>query len=155
MSEMTVVQRISLLLKLILSSLFGLLLIFEYFDGVHDLSDWAVFFFFILMVNDCYIHYRVAKGRSFKEWVLSPRDDGKKLLMNGIFFAVLLISILSEFIFVMDVGTRDIFYKSLFIIWSGIFLGVNIYKLKETFNLRRLMVTNVALMILIGSVVMF
>ncbi|MEC7278092.1 MAG: hypothetical protein VXV96_17355 [Bdellovibrionota bacterium] len=155
MSEMTVVQRISLLLKLILSSLFGLLLIFEYFDGVHDLSDWAVFFFFILMVNDCYIHYRMAKGRSFKEWVLSPRDGGKKLLMNGIFFVVLLISILSEFIFVMDVGTRDIFYKSLFIIWSGIFLGVNIYKLKEAFNLKRLMVTNVALMILIGSVVMF
>jgi len=148
-----VVQRISLVLKILLSVLFGLLLIFEYIDGVHDLSDWAVLFFFILMANDCYIHYRMAKGRSFKEWILSPRDGGKKLVMNGVFFLILLISIILEFVVVMDVGTRDLFYKGLFIMWSGIFLGVNIFKLKEAFNLKRLMVTNVALIILIGSVV--
>lgn len=150
------VQSISLILKLALSLLFGVLLVFEYFDGVHDISDWAVFFFFILMANDAYIHLKNKKGKTFKEWVLSPRIAGKKLIiMNSIFFLMLMGSIVLEFLIVFNLQTKDALYQAMLITWSGIFLAVNLYKLKEAFNFKRLFVTNVALMILIGSFVIF
>ncbi len=150
------VQGISIILKLTLSLLFGVLLIFEYFDGVHDLSDWAVFFFFILMVNDAYIHFKNKKGKSFKEWVLSPRNAGKKLfIMNSVFFLMLMGSIILEFFVTFGLQTRDALYQAMLISWSGIFLAANLYKLKASFNMKRLFVTNVALMILIGSFVLF
>lgn len=148
------VQRISLAFKIILSSLFGVLLLFEVFDGVHDIADWSVSFFFILMLNDTLINYREAKGRAFRTWSLSPRDAGNKFLVSGLFLAILSISILIEYTDIMTFGSKALLYNAMASVWAAIYLGVNIYKLKASFNFQRLFIANVAFAILVGSIVL-
>lgn len=153
-------RNISISLKVFLSLLFGVLLLGEYLDGVYDISDWAVLFFFVIMANDAFIHFRSASGQPLKEWNLSPRlgvsgspgskDKKYKLLMNLFFICLLGASLILE-ASVIPVSTKDTIYKLSLMIWSGSFLGINIYNLTKSFNYRRLVVTNIALMILIGS----
>lgn len=150
-------RNISISLKVFLSLLFGVLLLGEYLDGISDISDWAVLFFFVIMANDAYVHFRSANGQPLKEWRLSPRigvtnSNGKrfKLLMNLFFIGLLGTSLILE-TSVIEVTTRDTIYKLGLMIWSGAFLGVNIYNLAKSFNYQRLVVTNIALIILIGS----
>jgi hypothetical protein len=138
-------NNISISLKAFLALLLGVLLMGEYLDGINDISDWAVLFFFIIMANDAYIHFRLVNGQPFKKWILSPRgsnefkDKRLKYIMN-LTFTVLMI------------GIRDNIYKFGVVVWSGVFLGVNVYNLKTSFNYKRLLLTNVALLFLIGSV---
>lgn len=150
------VRKISLSLKALLAFLFGVLLIGEYIDGVNDISDWATLFFFALMANDAYVHFRHAHGSPIKGWVLSershidPKERKNKLLINLLFLCLLLSSIIIE-LSVLSIETRDAIFKFGVIAWAGTFLGVNIYRLISSFNYRRLILTNIALMLLLGS----
>lgn len=152
----TLVRKISLSLKLVLAFLFGVLLIGEYIDGVNDISDWATLFFFVLMANDAFVHFRSATGNPLKSWIVSGRshlsneDKNKKLLINLMFLALLFFSVLIE-VSNLSMETRDAIFKMGVIAWAGTFLGINIYNLISSFNYRRLIVTNIALILLIGS----
>lgn len=141
-----------------LSLLFGLLLLGEYLDGVIDISDWAVLFFFVIMANDAFIHFRSAEGQPLKKWHLSrrlgvqnPKERKFKIAMNFLFIGLLTASLILE-TSVLAVSTRDAIFKFGVIAWSGVFLGVNVYNLINSFNYKRLVFTNIALIILIGSV---
>lgn len=151
-------RNISISLKVFLSLLFGVLLLGEYLDGVIDISDWAVLFFFIIMANDAYVHFRSANGQPLKTWSLSPRSglqDPKekkyKITMNFLFIGLLMTSLILETSF-LAVTTRDVIFKFGVIAWSGLFLGINVYNLINQFNYKRLVFTNIALIFLIGSV---
>lgn len=150
-------RNISVSLKVFLSLLFGVLLLGEYLDGVIDISDWAVLFFFIIMANDAFVHFRSASGQPLKSWRLShrlgmqdPKEKKFKLLMNFLFIGLLMTSLILE-TSVLAVTTRDAIFKFGVIAWSGVFLGVNVYNLINSFNYKRLVFTNIALIILIGS----
>jgi len=150
-------NNISISLKAFLALLLGVLLMGEYLDGINDISDWAVLFFFIIMANDAYIHFRLVNGQPFEKWILSPRgsnefkDKRLKYIMN-LTFTVLMIGAIFLETSVVDIGIRDNIYKFGVVVWSGVFLGVNVYNLKTSFNYKRLLLTNVALLFLIGSV---
>lgn len=151
-------RNISISLKVFLSLLFGVLLLGEYLDGINDISDWAVLFFFVIMANDAFVHFRSAAGQPLKEWRLSPRlglssskEKRFKVIMNLFFIGLLGASLILE-TSVIEVATRDTIYKLSLMVWSGAFLGINIYNLTRSFNYRRLVVTNIALILLIGSV---
>ncbi|MCF8057935.1 MAG: hypothetical protein K9K67_01455 [Bacteriovoracaceae bacterium] len=153
-------RNISISLKAFLSLLLGILLLGEYLDGVNDISDWAVLFFFIIMANDSYIHFRLVNGQPLKRWILSSRSDYRdfkekrlKYLMN-LTFTMLMIGALILETSVVDITIRDTIYKCGVVIWSGVFLGVNIYNLKNSFNYKRLVFTNIAFIFLVGSVVL-
>lgn len=150
------VRKISLSLKVLLAFLFGVLLIGEYIDGVNDISDWATLFFFVLMANDVFVHLRSATGNPLKRWIVSershlnPQERKKKLCINLMFLALLFASIVLELSF-LSIETRDTIFKFGVIAWAGTFLGINIHQLISSFNYKRLIVTNIALMLLIGS----
>jgi hypothetical protein len=152
------VRRISMSLKMLLGFLFVVLLFTECLDGFHDISDWAVSLFTIIMLNDIYIHLKLFKGEKSEYWNLSERnestlDKNKRKLIYGfnfIFIAMILGSVLIEF-FVLSQGMKDAIYKMAVIIWSGAFLTSNLIHLREKFRISRLVVTNVALMFLLGS----
>ncbi len=151
-------RNISISLKVFLSLLFGVLLLGEYLDGINDISDWAVLFFFVIMANDAFIHFKSLSGNPLKEWRLSkrlcvkrPKERRFKILMN-LFFILLLVASLTLETSVVAIETKDAIYKISLLLWSGIFLGINVYNLSKSFNYKRLVFTNIALMILIGSV---
>lgn len=150
-------RNISISLKVFLSLLFGVLLLGEYLDGVNDISDWAVLFFFVIMANDAFVHFRSASGQPLKDWHLSPRlglhqpkERRFKFIMNLFFIFLLGASLILE-TSVLAVETKDAIYKVSLLVWSGVFFGINIYNLTKSFNYKRLVFTNIALMILIGS----
>lgn len=153
-----VVRNISMSLKMLLGFLFTVLLFTEWLDGFHDISDWAVSLFFIIMINDIYIHFKLHNGEDIKSWTISKRvnaklDKKKRYLiyvMNFFFFMMLFGSVLIESL-VISQDIKDSIYKACVVIWSGAFLASNLYNLKERFRFSRLVVTNVALMFLLGS----
>ena len=152
------VRKISMSLKVLLGFLFSVLFLTECLDGFHDVSDWAVTLFFIIMLNDIYVHHKLYKGEEVKSWTLSERidfklDKKKKYMiyaMNILFFAMISGSILMES-FIISQEIKDAIYKISIIIWSGVFLASNLYNLNEKFRISRLVVTNVALIFLLGS----
>lgn len=152
----TLVRKISLSLKVVLAFLFGVLLVGEYFDGVNDISDWATLFFFVLMANDVFVHFRSATGTPLKKWIVSersylnPQEKKKKLIINLMFLGLLFSSLIIELSF-LSIEVRDTIFKFGVIAWAGTFLGINIHQLISSFNYKRLIVTNIALMFLIGS----
>lgn len=152
------VKNISLSLKLLLSFLFGVLLLAESIDGVSDVSDWAVPFFFILMFNDFVVHSQMSKGKVFSKWTLSKRDAAggnlkvplKKVIMNVFIVLMLLGSFALEFSGV-EAGVRHEIYKGGFVLWSSFFLASNIYNLRSSFKISRLVITNIAFFLFVGS----
>ena len=110
------------------------------------------------MANDAFVHFRSANGQPLKKWRLSsrsglqdPKEKRFKVLMNFLFIGLLMTSLILETSF-LAVTTRDTIFKFGVIAWSGVFLGVNVYNLINSFNYKRLVFTNIALIILIGSV---
>lgn len=152
------VRNISMSLKMLLGFLFTVLFLTECLDGFHDISDWAVTLFFIIMINDIYVHFRLYKGEEIKTWTLSERvntrfDKKKKYiiyLMNFLFLIMIIGSVLMESL-AMSQTIKESIYKACVVMWSGVFLASNLYNLKEKFRFSRLVVTNVALMFLLGS----
>ncbi len=153
------VRNISMSLKMLLGFLFTVLFLTECLDGFHDISDWAVSLFFIIMINDIYVHFKLYKGEEVKSWTLSERVNSNKLdkkkrymiyLMNFLFFLMIIGSVVMEAL-VISQNIKDSIYKVCVVIWSGVFLASNLYNLKEKFRFSRLVVTNVALMFLLGS----
>jgi hypothetical protein len=152
------VRKISMSLKMLLGFLFTILFLTECLDGFHDISDWAVSLFVIIMLNDIYVHLKLYKGEKVESWTLSERssnkiDKKKKYLlysMNFLFFSMIIGSVFMESL-ILSQEVKDAIYKSAIVIWSGVFLASNLYHLKEKFRLSRLVVTNVALMFLLGS----
>ena len=112
------------------------------------------------MLNDIYVHLKLYKGEEVKSWTLSkrfsslsPMDKKKKYFlygMNILFFAMIFGSVLMESL-ILSQEVKDTIYKLGVVMWSGVFLASNLYNLKEKFRLSRLVVTNVALMFLLGS----
>ena len=151
------VRKISLSLKLLLSFLFGVLLLAEAFDGISDVSDWAVPFFFILMFNDFVVHTRMMNGKNPVNWTLSNRvrPNGEKLPLKKVLMNVFIVSILTGSFILEFSGVqpaiRDQVYKFGFVLWSSFFLGSNIYNLKDGIKISRLVVTNIAFFIFVGS----
>lgn len=153
-----VVRRISISLKVLLAFLFLVLFFGECLDGVDSIADWAVALSTIIMFNDLFVHIRLMNGQGSERWTLSSRIGAFKdkrsrkvlILMNLSFFIILFGSILLD-TFVVSYELRGFIVKSLFIVWSGVFLASNIMELKERFNVSRFIFTNVALMFLIGS----
>jgi hypothetical protein len=153
----TLARNISLSLKLLLSFLFGVLLLAESIDGVNDVSDWAVPFFFILMFNDFVVHSQVIKGKTPLKWTLSERIKGpsdkvplKKMLMN-VFIVLMLLGSFALELSGLDAGVREEIFKGGFVLWSLFFLVSNIYHLRSRFKLSRLVVTNIAFFLFVGS----
>ncbi len=153
------VRRISMSLKMLLGFLFSVLFLTECYDGFHDISDWAVTLFVIIMLNDIYVHLKIYKGEEVRSWTLSERfslgpvDKKKKYIiygMNILFFAMIFGSIIMESL-ILSQEVKDTIYKLAVVMWSGVFLASNLYNLKEKFRFSRLIVTNVALMFLLGS----
>lgn len=144
---------------MLLGFLFTVLLFTEWFDGLYDISDWAVSLFFLIMINDIYVHLRIYNGEDPKSWTLSKRvnlnlDKNKRYLiyaMNVLFFVMLIGSVAIESL-VISQSLKDSIYKACLVIWSGTFLASNLYHLKEKFRFSRLVVTNVALIFLLGSI---
>jgi len=155
------VRNISMSLKILLGFLFTVLLFTEWFDGLYDISDWAVSLFLIIMFNDIYVHFKLHNGEGLKSWTLSKRirvePDNKKFyiiyIMNLIFFMMIIGSIFVESL-VISQEVKESVYKACLVIWSGVFLASNLYNLKEKFRFSRLVVTNVALIFLLGSIVL-
>jgi len=150
------VRNFSISLKVTLTVLFGVLLVAEYLDGVKDISDFALPFFFILMANDAFLHlYYLSKGEKFGRWGLSSSMSSNKVhkIAFNLFIAFLLgVSFGFEF-FGAGPETMDLIYKVFIILWAGVFLGFNIYNLKNSFQWTRLAVTNIAFIFFIGSLV--
>ncbi len=152
------VRNISMSLKMLLGFLFTVLFLTECYDGFHDISDWAVTLFFLIMINDIYVHFKLYKGEEVKSWTLSERvstkyDKKKKYmiyLMNFFFFIMIIGSVAMESLIISQ-SIKDSIYKACLVIWSGVFLASNLYNLKEKFRFSRLVVTNVALIFLLGS----
>lgn len=153
-------QNISLSLKAFLSFLFGILLFGELIDGVFDINDCAVLSFFAIMVSDTYIHFKyIENGVNPPIETISKRlsthENRERTMKAGMNFFFGFLLFLSIFVDgeLIDVKTQNLFYKIMGCLWAISFFGVSLHNLKSSFNVKRLVFTNIALILFLGTVV--
>lgn len=166
-------------LKLILVVLFFILGLGEFSDGVYDVGDYAVPLLLCLMLNDVYMNWKrnqenpvqskpepVVKkslmerisGFVLDVWYsgssrgMSNQEKALKIIMNNIFFILFLSPIFMELLSIEYVIKTDVF-KIGVIIWSGAFMAVSINDFKKSLKISKLIYTNVAFFILIGTLI--
>ncbi|MBT7608387.1 MAG: hypothetical protein HN576_01435 [Bacteriovoracaceae bacterium] len=166
-------------IKLGLVVLFIVLGMGELSDGIYDVGDYAVPLLVCLLINDLYFNYKSGnlkatkssldfKKKSIKDNLISFISDifysgssenmkngekGLKIIMNNIFL-VLFISplIMQDLNFSYEVKSE--IFKLGVIIWSGIFLSVSISDFRKSLKLSRLVFSNMAFLILLGSLIL-
>lgn len=166
-------------LKLILVILFFILGIGEFSDGVYDVGDYAVPLLLCLMLNDVYMNWKRSQTdpvqikpepvvkKSFIERVssffldvwysgstknMSNQEKALKIIMNNVFFILFLSPIFMEFFNLEYVIKEDVF-KIGVIVWSGAFMAISISEFKKSLKISKLIYTNLAFFILIGSLI--
>jgi hypothetical protein len=166
-------------LKLILVILFFILGLGEFSDGVYDVGDYAVPLLLCLMLNDVYMNWKrnqenpvqpkpepVVKkpimdrisGFVLDVWYsgstkqMSNQEKALKIIMNNIFFILFLSPIFMEILNIEYVIKADVF-KIGVIIWSGAFMAVSISDFKKSLKISKLIYTNLAFFILVGTLI--
>jgi hypothetical protein len=166
-------------LKLILVILFFILGLGEFYDGVYDVGDYAVPLLLCLMLNDVYMNWKrnqenpvqpkpepVVKkpimdrisGFVLDVWYsgstkqMSNQEKALKIIMNNIFFILFLSPIFMEILNIEYVIKADVF-KIGVIIWSGAFMAVSISDFKKSLKISKLIYTNLAFFILVGTLI--
>ena len=83
---------------------------------------------------------------------MSNQEKALKIIMNNIFFILFLSPIFMELLSIEYVIKADVF-KIGVIIWSGAFMAVSINDFKKSLKISKLIYTNIAFFILIGTLI--
>ncbi|MCP4914137.1 MAG: hypothetical protein GY909_13580 [Oligoflexia bacterium] len=148
--------------KVILTILFAILWIGETMDKNVDIGDLVAPFLLLLMINDIYMHVKKTDYQtSFKYFVQGNVGQEKqnpfRHLMKpafSFFFSMLLIlPVLFDFHGVSEYYMNLIF-KTLALGWSLTYLAINIKRLRKNIAIPQIIVTNVALGLFVGTIIL-
>lgn len=166
-------------LKLILVILFFILGIGEFYDGTYDVGDYAVPLLLCLMLNDVYMNLKRSQESSSQikpepivkkplleristffldVWYsgstknMSNQEKALKIIMNNVFFILFLSPIFME-IWNLEYVIKAEVFKIGVIVWSGAFMAISINDFKKSLKISKLIYTNIAFFILIGSLI--
>lgn len=169
----------------ILLFLFPVLCIYEFFDGRFDVGDYGVALLFALFLNDIYldklgkgpkrIHpktgflvktynkYKILNINHIPLLVRYPenpirkkknQEKVQKILMNIIFTFLLLGPLMIDGSQIEPISKSQ-FYKWGIMLWASCFLALSFYNLRGEQHKFRKVYLNLALVILVGSVIFF
>lgn len=166
-------------IKLFLVILFFILGMGEFLDGVYDVGDYAAPLLICLLLNDLYLNYKngkltptpriqVENKPPFKDRAvkfiknvfysgssdnMTKGEKGLKIIMNNVFLILFLSPIImNNFHLTQDIKS-DIFKLGV-VIWSGVFLAVSLNDFRNSLKIQRLIFSNMAFLILIGSLIL-
>jgi hypothetical protein len=166
-------------IKLGLVILFIILGMGELTDGVYDVGDYAVPLLICLLVNDLYFNYKNGNQKKSKSSLdfqvksakeniicftrdifysgssesMKMNEKSLKIIMNNIFLILFISPIIMQDLNLAYEAKTEIF-KFGVIVWSGIFLAVSINDFRQSLKLSRLVFSNMAFLILIGSLIL-
>ena len=168
-------------IKLFLVILFFILGMGEFMDGVYDVGDYAVPLLLCLLLNDLYINYingnskkitKVIKSTQEKTSLhakcyrflrdlfysgssenMTKNEKGLKIIMNNVFLILFLSPlIMSDLHFEQEIKSN--IFKLGVVVWSGVFLAVSLNDFRHSLKFQRLIFSNMAFLILIGSLIL-
>ena len=167
-------------IKLGLVILFIILGMGELSDGVYDVGDYAVPLLICLLVNDLYFNYKNGNlktdtvktskhsQKSLKDRItkfvkdifysgstekMTKSEKGMKIIMNNVFLILCLSPIIMENLNISYVVKNDVFKLGV-VIWSGVFLAVSLNDFRQSLKVSRLVFSNMAFLILLGSLLL-
>ena len=79
---------------------------------------------------------------------LTRSEKATKILMNNFFIIMFLLAVVMEVVNTQKVGQVQAYA---FVVWSAVFLASNVRDFLKTLSLPRLLVTNIALFMMLGS----
>ncbi|MDC1174948.1 hypothetical protein OAT67_06120 [Bacteriovoracaceae bacterium] len=152
-------SRATCSIKIILTILFAILWIGESIDSHVDIGDLVVPALLILMINDIYMHMKRDLQPRFKNQsentlgIRNPLSSIMKPAFSFIFSILLILPVLFDFNF-FEENQIMLWLKASAIIWSLIYLVINVKRLRTKIAVPQIIITNVALGIFVGAVIL-
>jgi hypothetical protein len=171
-------------IKLGLVILFVILGMGELSDGIYDVGDYAVPLLICLLLNDLYFNYKRGhlktdlSRNNFRKsndstkpiWnnivkfctdifysgsseKMTKSEKGMKIIMNNVFLVLIISPIIMQDLHLSYEIKEDLFKLGV-IIWSGLFLAISLNDFRQSLKLSRLLFSNMAFLILIGSLLL-